>query len=120
LILARRKADEPCQDGNVAAISLYLRVLQDRQPGRCLAIDNGVRFFNVQIPSHSQRSILSMSTPETQPTYAHQHQQALAQGEHWYIDAQTGFMVFTELYHKERGTCCLSACRHCPWGFEKK
>ena len=49
LILARRKADEPCQDGNVAAISLYLRVLQDRHPGRYLAIGGGVRLFYVQI-----------------------------------------------------------------------
>jgi len=60
-----------------------------------------------------------MSTPETQPAFAKQHQQALQLGEHWYIDAQTGFMVFTELYHKERGTCCLSTCRHCPWGYNR-
>jgi len=60
-----------------------------------------------------------MSEQETQPDYVHQHEQAVQKGEHWYMDAKTGFMVFTELYHRERGTCCLSVCRHCPWGFKR-
>ena len=30
-----------------------------------------------------------------------------------------GYMVFTEQYHRRRGHCCKSACRHCPWGFRK-
>lgn len=59
-----------------------------------------------------------MSTLQTPPAYARQHQQALQQGEQWYIDAQDGSMVFTELYHQERGACCQSACRHCPWGYK--
>ncbi|MCO6485515.1 MAG: hypothetical protein J5I41_07015 [Saprospiraceae bacterium] len=24
-------------------------------------------------------------------------------------------MVFTESFHRKRGTCCGSGCRHCPW-----
>ncbi len=35
--------------------------------------------------------------------------------EDYYIDAQTGFMVFTEKYHLKRGYCCKSSCRHCPY-----
>ncbi|WP_133271379.1 DUF5522 domain-containing protein [Hymenobacter radiodurans] len=33
-----------------------------------------------------------------------------------------GYMVFTEQYHRRRGYCCKSGCRHCPWSFgrEKK
>jgi hypothetical protein len=27
------------------------------------------------------------------------------------------FMVFTEHYLRERGYCCESGCRHCPWGY---
>ncbi len=27
------------------------------------------------------------------------------------------YMVFTEKYLRERGYCCRSGCRHCPWGF---
>jgi len=25
-------------------------------------------------------------------------------------------MVFTALYHRKRGHCCKSGCRHCPYG----
>ncbi|WP_317258945.1 DUF5522 domain-containing protein [Hymenobacter tibetensis] len=24
-------------------------------------------------------------------------------------------MVFTEQYHRRRGSCCGNGCRHCPW-----
>ncbi|WP_308422714.1 DUF5522 domain-containing protein [Rufibacter glacialis] len=29
-------------------------------------------------------------------------------------------MVFTEQYHRRRGYCCQSGCKHCPYGFLKK
>jgi len=32
---------------------------------------------------------------------------------------ENGLMVFTEAYHKKRGYCCQSGCRHCPYGFKK-
>lgn len=25
------------------------------------------------------------------------------------------YVVFTELYHRRRGYCCESGCRHCPY-----
>lgn len=31
---------------------------------------------------------------------------------------ENGFMVFTSHYLKQRGYCCGSGCRHCP--YEKK
>jgi cob(I)alamin adenosyltransferase len=34
-----------------------------------------------------------------------------------YIDPATGFMVFTEKAHLQRGTCCGNSCRHCPYGW---
>ncbi len=46
------------------------------------------------------------------------HQQALAAGQHQYIDPETGYRVFTELAHRRRGYCCGSACRHCPFEHE--
>lgn len=46
------------------------------------------------------------------------HAAAVARGERSYIDPQTGYMVFTELQHLERGNCCGSACRHCPYEHE--
>jgi hypothetical protein len=29
------------------------------------------------------------------------------------------YVVFTEKYLRERGYCCESGCRHCPWGYRK-
>ncbi|WP_192822197.1 DUF5522 domain-containing protein [Rufibacter sp. LB8] len=33
---------------------------------------------------------------------------------------EQGLMVFTEQYHKRRGFCCKSGCKHCPYGFSKE
>lgn len=32
---------------------------------------------------------------------------------HFYLE--DGKVVFTDLYHKERGSCCGKKCRHCPF-----
>ncbi len=32
-----------------------------------------------------------------------------------YIDPKTGYTVFTEYFHLQRGNCCGNACRHCPY-----
>ncbi|KAI4877103.1 hypothetical protein NFI96_026455 [Prochilodus magdalenae] len=37
-------------------------------------------------------------------------------GEITYTDPLSGFKVFTEFAHRQRGRCCGSACRHCPYG----
>lgn len=39
--------------------------------------------------------------------------------EDFYFNEQ-GFMVFTAAYHKKRGYCCKSGCKHCPYGFKKR
>ena len=46
------------------------------------------------------------------------HQQAVLQGAKSYEDPETGFTVFTEIFHLQRGTCCGNQCRHCPYGWE--
>ncbi len=28
-------------------------------------------------------------------------------------------LVFTAAYHRKRGYCCGSGCRHCPYGLER-
>jgi len=33
------------------------------------------------------------------------------EGMHYYLDGNK--VVFTELFHKQRGSCCGSGCRHC-------
>jgi hypothetical protein len=39
--------------------------------------------------------------------------QQLEQNVHYYLE--NGKIVFTENYHIQRGKCCGSKCRHCPF-----
>jgi hypothetical protein len=43
------------------------------------------------------------------------HGRALAAGEDGYLDPATGRWSFTAAFLWERGTCCDSGCRHCPY-----
>jgi hypothetical protein len=43
------------------------------------------------------------------------HDRALAAGEDGYPDPATGNLCFTAAYLWQRGTCCDSGCRHCPY-----
>ena len=45
------------------------------------------------------------------------HQEAESRGEPMYRDPKTGYSVMTESFLKQRGYCCRSGCRHCPYGF---
>ncbi|XP_027468230.1 uncharacterized protein C1orf53 homolog isoform X1 [Zalophus californianus] len=44
------------------------------------------------------------------------HAGACAAGQLHYVDPATGYTVLTQLAHLQRGKCCGSACRHCPYG----
>ncbi|KYG64597.1 hypothetical protein AZI85_04080 [Bdellovibrio bacteriovorus] len=48
------------------------------------------------------------------------HRKACEEGKDSYIDPETGYLVFTELFHKRRGHCCNSGCRHCPYKKKEK
>ena len=41
----------------------------------------------------------------------------LIEGIDYYVEG--GMFVFTAEYLRERGYCCTSGCRHCPYGFER-
>jgi hypothetical protein len=43
------------------------------------------------------------------------HEAAIAAGAQGYLDPRTGLFVMTAVYLAARGTCCDSACRHCPY-----
>jgi hypothetical protein len=43
--------------------------------------------------------------------------QKLIEGEDFYFNEQ-GLMVMTEKYHLERGFCCGSGCKHCPYDYQ--
>lgn len=38
--------------------------------------------------------------------------------EHYYME--NGLLVFTEIYHLEKGYCCENNCRHCPYTDKSK
>jgi Family of unknown function (DUF5522) len=42
----------------------------------------------------------------------------LVEGIDYYVE--NGFAVFTAHYLRNRGYCCESGCRHCPYGFVRK
>ncbi|XP_051854671.1 uncharacterized protein C1orf53 homolog [Antechinus flavipes] len=44
------------------------------------------------------------------------HTAACAAGQLNYVDPITGYLVLTKVAHLQRGNCCGSACRHCPYG----
>lgn len=43
------------------------------------------------------------------------HLQAVREGQSLYPDPVTGLWAMTALGLWERGSCCESGCRHCPW-----
>ncbi len=43
------------------------------------------------------------------------HRQAVASGAPGYRDPLTGLFVFSAAYLWERGFCCDTGCRHCPY-----
>ena len=43
------------------------------------------------------------------------HDIAVADGIDYYIDPDTGLLVMTAKYLRERGYCCDNKCRHCPY-----
>jgi len=44
-----------------------------------------------------------------------ENKKELIKGLDYYIDKNSGNLVVTEEYHLNRGYCCESNCRHCPY-----
>lgn len=57
----------------------------------------------------------SQSSRKFTPEIEEAHSLAMSLGKSSYVDPQTGYNVFTEKFHLDRGTCCGSMCRHCPF-----
>jgi hypothetical protein len=49
-----------------------------------------------------------------------EHRRAVQEGRTTYVDPGTGYQVFTELAHRQRGYCCGNNCRHCPYSDEER
>jgi hypothetical protein len=41
----------------------------------------------------------------------------LIEGKDFYYN-EDGYVVFTEQYHLDKGSCCGNGCRHCPYDHE--
>jgi hypothetical protein len=59
-------------------------------------------------------SRLPLDTPRRDEIQA-AHAVAVAAGEAFYVDPQTGLFVLAARYLADRGTCCDRGCRHCPY-----
>lgn len=55
-------------------------------------------------PDHPQRAAILAA-----------HQDALDAGADSYVDPASGYTVLTSRFLADRGTCCDSGCRHCPY-----
>ncbi|WP_347341862.1 DUF5522 domain-containing protein [Microvenator marinus] len=58
-----------------------------------------------------------MAKPTLKPTpkALEAHIQACIREEAMYEDPESGLWVLTSVYLRNRGKCCGSGCRHCPW-----
>jgi len=71
-----------------------------------------------QLDFRSEGALPTTSSPPDIEDFHLLHKRACEAGEKFYKDPNTGYMVFTEVAHKERGKCCGSGCRHCPYSHE--
>jgi hypothetical protein len=46
-----------------------------------------------------------------------EHDRACAEGKAYYVDPKTKYRVMTRECHLQRGKCCGSLCRHCPFDY---
>jgi hypothetical protein len=59
-----------------------------------------------------------MSRPQNNSNIVPLKKAELKESIHFYYTPE-GYMVFTELYLKQRGYCCKNGCRHCPYDYAK-
>ena len=59
-------------------------------------------------------------TQDIQSKIERRHREACESNQDFYLDPATGFQVMTEKFLRDRGHCCESDCRHCPYAFRKE
>ncbi|PNJ50105.1 uncharacterized protein C1orf53 homolog [Pongo pygmaeus] len=67
-------------------------------------------------PERAARPSVSEELTAAERRIAELHAAACAAGQLNYVDPATGYVVLTQIAHLQRGECCGSACRHCPYG----
>uniref|UniRef100_A0AAQ4PTE8 Chromosome 1 open reading frame 53 n=1 Tax=Gasterosteus aculeatus aculeatus TaxID=481459 RepID=A0AAQ4PTE8_GASAC len=74
------------------------KVLEGSSPAEIGADLSGTKFTQEQMDIHAA------------------HTEACEAKKQMYVDPSSGYKVFTEYAHLQRGKCCGTACRHCPYG----
>lgn len=64
-----------------------------------------------------QSNISILQRPNLSTDVEQIHEQACKNHESTYTDPTTGYSVFTAYAHLQRGSCCGSLCRHCPYNY---
>ena len=59
--------------------------------------------------------VVSITMENTTDDRKRPSRRPLVEGIDFYIE--NGLYVFTEHFLRERGYCCRTGCRHCPYGF---
>lgn len=54
-----------------------------------------------------------MTSEPLEPDTQAQHSSEDSSDEDYYMDGP--YVVFTASFHRKRGFCCASGCRHCPY-----
>ena len=73
--------------------------------------DSGAGLENARLPRRGR---------EVEAPWVEVHREACRRNEEYYIDPESGLLVFSAIYLKNRGYCCESGCRHCPYGNKKR
>lgn len=81
-------------------------------PTKIPSLSSSVRMASTQILP----TAIVGAKPHADPVIEEAHLAACNAKRETYSDPYTGYSVFTEFAHLKRGTCCGSACRHCPYG----
>ncbi len=90
----------------------------NEEPTNNKSFDAAVTLSEEQLSNHStipDIESLVLADGLQQSDFYTLHNKACEAQQTYYIDPQTGFRVFTEYALKQRGKCCGSGCRHCPY-----
>lgn len=67
------------------------------------------------LPDARRHPLTSRVDAHYAPVVCPLHDEAVTRQHDGYLDPVTGRFVFTAAYLWERGTCCNTGCRHCPY-----
>lgn len=110
-IVARVAFDTPAGDSIIRCLEKELPFSAPKQSWR--RVD-----FEKHSPAIPDIENLVVHDDPNTPDFFPAHNSACSNKESFYLDPETGFHVFTQYALRQRGRCCGSGCRHCPYNHE--